>query len=468
MSLLVKRIAFFFSALVVFFACEDPTNIGEELEPQNQNFGVLFADTFTIRTSTVLIDSVRTSQSPYFLVGNYDDSKLGRVTAQSFLQARLNDAYSLGDNPQLESLQLILDYAYAYGDTNQVQELQVYRLTDSIRIYKDDKINAKTYYNFDRITYDASTPVGMATFQPRPYTPGDSLIIRLSDDLGQYLLSLNGNNADQFQQNFFGLTLAPGPATSNAVITGFTAATAFESLLRLNYRNAAGEARYYDFPVTRLWFNTIQSDRSNTPVAGLVNFYDALPSAATSEETYVQGGVGLMTKIEIPTLKALLDSDSGDATVNRVELLVEPAVGSVSAYAPAAPGLALYRADPQTGQLVRRSGFIIPLPRGFDPNPGPNSSPQLVGYDNTSNAYRFDITPVVQTYLFEQKKLSVEQRTSLAAYLTIPSASINTLYQQELVPASVSLEDTPNRLVIRSQANGANSIKLRVYYTRRK
>ncbi len=107
MNLLIRKLALCLSISALFLACEDPQDIGKDLQPQNQDFGVLFTDTVTVRTSTVLVDSVRTSISNYMLAGQYMDAKLGTVTAKTFFQARFSGSdttYILAESPVYDSL----------------------------------------------------------------------------------------------------------------------------------------------------------------------------------------------------------------------------------------------------------------------------------------------------------------------------------------------------------------------------
>ena len=70
---------------LLFCACERPEQIGFELQPQG-DVGVFFSDTFQVKTSTVLLDSIETINTTRLLLGAFEDPELGNVRAQSFFE----------------------------------------------------------------------------------------------------------------------------------------------------------------------------------------------------------------------------------------------------------------------------------------------------------------------------------------------------------------------------------------------
>ena len=80
------RNGIFASLILSFFitltACEDPQEIGSEVF--TQDIGVLYTDTLTVDASSILLDSVVTSNSDNLLVGSTIDPTFGLVKANSY------------------------------------------------------------------------------------------------------------------------------------------------------------------------------------------------------------------------------------------------------------------------------------------------------------------------------------------------------------------------------------------------
>ena len=446
MSFLIKRIAFFALLSFTFFSCEDPKDIGLDLEPGNQNFGVLFTEDLDVQTSTVLVDSVRTNTSPYFLAGRYQDQVLGTITAKSFLQVRYNiatDTLRLGDSPVVDSLVMILDYEYDYGNTGQPQNLFVHRLTDSLR--------RKVYYNYDKLSYEAS-PVGSLNFVAD--TKRDTLRLHLSKEFGDYLVSFSGKSETDFQRSFYGLALMGGETDNGAIIAPIITASSTATVLRLYYRNSASpDPKTYDFFLDGRNFNHIQSERTGA-LAGLQNPYDALPSANTGELSYVQAGIGLMTKIEFPDIQKL--REKGNIGINRAELVISPVEGTVVNTATPPPVLTLYGMGTDN-KLVGDSTFrYIPLLADF----ASTSIPNVSSYNSTKKNYTFPINNYINNLLYEPSATN-------GLFLSLPSVGFLSFNPSTFsLPATTPYyERSVDRLVLGSRKHPTNPVKLRVYYT---
>lgn len=311
--------------LLTSFGCETAsTDLGEELTVDKLS-GTLYIDTLTVRTSTVLVDSVVTSSSSYLLVGQYQDARLGTVTARSYLRLGLGSStFAPEATAQFDSLVLVLaPDTYRYGDTTQLQQLQVHRLQEALR-------PATTYYAFNSRTYEAP-PLGRRTFRAR--TGLGVLRIRLSDALGQELLTaglhreLNSNEA--LEARLPGLALVPATA-DNAALLRFTA-EAEGTLLRLYYHLPAAPDDPLSYSFTGesggRHFYQLEADRRATLLSTLTTTRQAVPSTQTAAETYIQGGLGLQTKVEVPYLLNLKNL-GGTWVLNSAQLTLETVTGT--------------------------------------------------------------------------------------------------------------------------------------------
>ena len=89
----IKKIIIWIPALCIYWLCitcsddSDNFTIGNDfLESETE---LRMIDTFTVKLSTVLIDSLPTSSIDSFLVGNYKDDIFGRVSCKSYFEVGL-------------------------------------------------------------------------------------------------------------------------------------------------------------------------------------------------------------------------------------------------------------------------------------------------------------------------------------------------------------------------------------------
>ena len=314
----------------LLFSCDPPGNIGvTPLTPVE----TLFTDTLTVRMSTVLADSVRTSNPDVFLAGRYVDPLFGTITASSFIRMSLGFQLDLGTTAVYDSLVLYTPYNYAYGDTLPAQTLAVHRIREVI-----DPL--KNYYNSSSLTYDP-TPLATKSFLAKPRSNG-SLRFRMPDDLGKELFALSGKTAGQTNAEFSKVLggIALIPSTKNTAVLGFQG-TDGALTMRLWYHTTT-DTTSKNFPfnavvalqsgTVRAGFNRVTADRSGTPLASLKPL-QPVPASSTGGRTYVQDALGIRTKIEIPYLTSL--AKNGPIAINRAELSIKPDLSAVQ------PGLAL-------------------------------------------------------------------------------------------------------------------------------
>ncbi|WP_185817078.1 DUF4270 family protein [Hymenobacter metallilatus] len=313
-------------------ACEVTGELTPDETDQVQS-GTVYVDTLTVRMSTVLVDSVPTSTSDYLLVGQVQDARLGTVTARSYLRLGLSGAFRPDADAQLDSLVLHLPPdTYRYGDTTQLQHLQVHRLTEALR-------PGTTYYAFNSRAYEAA-PLGTRAFRARGKLA--TIRVRLTDALGQELLRAGSGRQltsnDELNARLPGLALTPGTADNAALLRLLATSTSLQ--LQLYYHSPATPdvSTLYAFTAAAVnqHFYQLHADRRGSLLTALTTTRQSLPSARTAAETYLQGGLGLQTKVEIPYLLRLNEL-GGTWVINSAQLLVETVAGTESRNL-AAPG----------------------------------------------------------------------------------------------------------------------------------
>ncbi len=334
-----KNVACLLLSLVLLAACQEPGSIGADLAPKDDGPEVYYTDTATIRTSTVLLDSVATSGAALLLAGRYRDSRLGSVQAGTVTEFGFEGEPAVAEGVVYDSLVLSLDYAYSYGDTNQVQQLHVHPL--------DEALSAeKTYYNSDRVAY-RSAPLGSKTFTPRPGTRAP-LRIRLEDALGRALLDEleDGNFTEEaFKSLLKGVVVFPGGGDNGAIL-GFKAGSD-STVIRLHYHaddlSRKPETVAFKVKESSVRFNQLQSDRSGTLLAPLQRTRQALDAALTGDETFLLSGIGLVTRLDFPYLRKF--GELFPLGINRAELVVRPVGNSYNRQYPLPGRLDLFEVD---------------------------------------------------------------------------------------------------------------------------
>lgn len=131
-------------------SCDPANDIDLDLPNTNATTGTEYIDTLTVRTSTVLVDSVATTSASALLMGRYTDARLVTLTARGFARLGLTGGpFEPAATARYDSLVLVLAAdRYRYGDTTRTQEVSIHRLRQPLRA-------TTTYYAFSTLPYDA-------------------------------------------------------------------------------------------------------------------------------------------------------------------------------------------------------------------------------------------------------------------------------------------------------------------------
>jgi hypothetical protein len=279
------------------------------------------------------------------LTGAYADDKLGKITTAAYVDIApptwIPDVTAVFD-----SISLILNYdGYYYGDTTQVQKLVVRELSHVLtgRIRKDPYIYNDIPYSYfyqEGGLYNTSVTsvypevLGSVVYHPRP-TLKDSLRIRLKDKLGSTWLEMAKNSNDTivtqalFNEYFRGFKIDHEGASS--AVVGFNSATL---RIRIYYREIVTEGVYkntkVDFLIynSALQYNQIHADRSGTLLANMPSS-KPIASSLTGNESFIQSGAGVLTKIEFPYLSKIYENNP-NLIITQARLEIVPIVDASS------------------------------------------------------------------------------------------------------------------------------------------
>jgi len=425
---------------------------GDEITAFDQNnpddFMVLFSDTSTVTISTVRYDSVMTGGPDRMLVGRYVDPYLGKMVATAFLQPTAQSSISIPLEAVYDSLELSVQYyrdankqAYSYGDTTKLMNFSVHALTEDI-------LSKNVYYNVDKTPFD-SIPIGSISFYPRPFSNG-TLHIKLSDALGANIFTQAKANLITSNERWIeilkGVMITSKP-TDNGSVIGFQHVSD-STAIQLHYHTTGLDGitkGVVTFKNTAA-YNQILGDRSKTSLAALPNNRrNALPSALSGEKSFIQEGVGIMTRVDFPNIRSLKDTKY--SVSNRGFLRITPIKQSITHFFPAPPQLHVFLCDKNNaflGQLTNLQG-----------------SSAIVGsyvndLINNTEYYSFDVSGYITQIL---NSTAIENPGLM---LVTSALSLSSQYPE----ANLELSKGVRRLVIGSQKNTSDrGVKLELYYT---
>jgi hypothetical protein len=384
-------VSFFLVALALLTSCEKQPDLGQfglTNVSDNSNASVVVVDSSTIILSTVFVDSVASSATGYLQVGTYNDAYMGQVTSQAYLQIR--PPVNLPTlNPQLDfydSIGMAIFYRKAnpyYGDTTLPQTFEVHQVIDTL--YQLNLPSQTGWFSNNYLPIGPSLGSTTVTIAPNlPYTSqnaGDTVKIRMDDNLGQELYNMAYNKSDTlttlttFLNWFKGLCITPGAGEPGGTMYGF-----FDScLMRVYYRensNGASVTKSIDFTIynAAASWNYITSNRSGSPIANLVVPTNptqpppTTPSSATAHASYVDNVLGLTTKLTFPYLNSISQRPDYIGLL-RAQLTIVPVAGSFSTTWTLPPQVGVYATDLHnqllapifaTGSGTVQTGNVVP------------------------------------------------------------------------------------------------------------
>lgn len=274
------------------------------------SFELISWDTLTFKMSTIQIDSIATSSAERLLVGQYNHETLGQLEAKSYVQLSPLDVEdnSLPDDAVFQQMTFTLFYdRYSYGDTTQLMEIELFKVAEEIELDDDDFLYNFSSFDLALEADGTLNSIGTASLYPRPYTK-DSIEIEVDQVFSQSLFDLlvaDDVDRDVFLEFLEGIQVS---ATSSHAIVGFLPELGF-NLYYLDKSVIPTIERVIKFQpgTSDIIFNNIASDRTDTSLSELTS--DDLASSVSNNQSFIQAGMGLALKIELPYIKQILASD---------------------------------------------------------------------------------------------------------------------------------------------------------------
>jgi len=490
-----------FSAALLFATagCEDPNDLGVEL-PGTAPINTEYRD-YPVTASTILQTPIETLNSTHFLVGRVQDAKLGATVAKAFLNLQVT-APATGvtlpaqyTNPILDSVVVVAGFDQVYGSSAQPVSFDVYDLASPLdaqgtynsatsvplstnalalnrfsslsRTKVEQQINGlvakvQVLVNGVLTTVDSTTSVtvpdrtvrltlfrkAVGTLPAIPSTFAENVFAAIKD---------NNTTFSQAKLNSLwkGIALVPSANFSGSVV-GFN--RALENRVLFYYHVDGIDSTPVPYPLSfGNVTGTANAPRAYTqiqpvlsaPFDQLTDGTKSVAPSAPDQVTYMQEGLGLGTKLEIPGLAELVSNKEGLA-INRAELIV-PLKPYTSLVFPNPKQAVVYELD-ANNKILQRTINISQYERLIQAD---GANQQSVGstavasyYDlgPTNKYYSLSMTSYLQSYVYD---ILAGERP--AAFMLYPVVRYS----------SSALDLTLNRAVL-----DASNIKLRVYFSK--
>ncbi len=427
------------------WACEDPNRLSVSRVFSGNNLQTIYSDTFSVFTSTVQLDSFLTNNTSTFLLGRYNDERLGHLSASSYFEISYTGSFVQDFTSVFDSAVMVFPYTHTFsGDTTKLMTIKGYEVLEQMQIRNQPvgsiKLSAFNYGNgfFSNSSFARSTdPIFSGTVKLFPHT--DTLSIRVPDSFGRRWFQLAKHdstthifsNSSVFVNSFFRGMYVEADASTEACVAGFSAS---KFKLRFYFRrqvNGLLLPAHQDFTLydPQYQFNNIQYDRTGTKLSSLQPG-QGISSRLTDDVSYVQAGGGLVTRLDFPSVKSFFDNNPA-LSLNAAYLVVFPEAGTYPKNTLPPSQLQLYLTDDSNIPLT-------PLSTGGSAS---------ISYDyqyGINTQYTFDLF----SYLYGQIKSGTNFITPLL-----------------LAPGGNYMGTTSQRLYLADRIHPDTKIQLKIFYS---
>ncbi len=319
-------------------ACEkDPGTIGLDLMDEN-NLNTSYTDTLTVNAHAAFVDSLRTDESSYNVIGSFCDPVFGATTANIVAELWMTEnSPNFGTSPVADSMVVYLSYTgNYYGDTTALQQVKVYELDEDIEVDSSYYSNRPCAYKSEILADFTFTPSPRDSVMDPDGTMGTArLAIPLSTDFAARILEADTSNfADNptFSDFMRGLYIqfeeinSPGQG----------------SLLDVNLLDTRTEVILYyhnttdtsEFELKCSTYTPRYAQYMHNYSSGDAMFMQQIAGDTTlgAEMLYIQGLGGVKTAISIPGIE---DFSAAGTSINEAKLIME-VYNNDTTYAPPA------------------------------------------------------------------------------------------------------------------------------------
>ncbi|TSJ41543.1 DUF4270 family protein [Fluviicola chungangensis] len=358
-------------------------------------------DTFQLKTSSVLFDTLATDNQVYGTLGAYHDPKFGIVNASIYTQFSIAGSISMGTAPIVDSVVLSLNYGGYYGKLDP-QTFEVYQLADALHkdsVYKRNTVKATMGSNLVDPGSATQTPVtdgkviiADSDGDGNADTLNPQLRLKLSNALGQQFLDDMAADNPAFESSeaflssgyFKGLKINVADATPSngkGAVLYFNLGNA-QTKMTIYYKLAAepSVSRNVALIINSSCgdFNHVDIDNSGYHIA------DVLANPINGQSQFYSQSFNVIPKIELPTIKNV----PGKSVINNALLYLPIAYQTGNVYYPTQTFLLAYL-DGEDFTLIGYNGAVV-----------------TATYDNNQKAYVVDLRHYIQELVSGKKENS--------------------------------------------------------------
>lgn len=351
-------------------------------------------DTFQLKTTSILFDTLNTDNQIFGTVGALHDPKFGIVNASLYTQFTISGAINMDDSPMIDSVVLSLNYAGYYGNLDP-QTFEVYELEDTLSVTSDYKrTSTKTTTGIDLVdpasatqTPNTTAKVVLATDTATELNP--QLRLKLDNAFGQQFLDdmEAGNAAFTSSSNFLSSNYFKGlrinvantnPAKGKGAVLYFNLSSAQTKLTF--YYKLSGDTIPKEVALiingSCADFNHMDIDNSGYQIANV------LTNPINGQSQFYSQSFNSVPKIEFPTITNI----PSKSVINNALLYLPIAYHTSDVYYPTQTFRIAYRDE---------DGSFVFL--------GYNNSIISAEYDNNQKAFIFDLRHYFQELVSRKK-----------------------------------------------------------------
>ncbi len=374
------------ATFILLNACTDPAEVGLEIDPDRNKFGVFYTE-IPLSASQVFLDSTNTTNTGTLIAGSYSDSDFGSIDASGFT----NFGYAtirptLNEETDYDSLVLELRVNSLFGNRTTPKNIQVFRLTEDI-----SPLDSVVYFSQEEIAAE-NTPLGERSFNFTALV--DTLVrVKLDDALGAELFDRIKSNdptvaSDSTLKEYFkGVRIS----LNNNPEAVLTFSTSTETRLALYYSDSANatQSSAVAFTISRgKHFSQVLNDKSGSTFANVTESRQTYPPQNGLVAS--KSGIGLLAKVNFDNYFAFKDTVQ-NLVINRAEFAVGP-VNTFTANTTPFPVGVLYYVNEQN-EFLRDSlnGQFRSVQRDRS-DPRGITAPAQIEFDNDDRLYSVSIT----------------------------------------------------------------------------
>jgi hypothetical protein len=450
LTLPVKLATGLISILVLSASCEDPSNIGLELDPNSNQIGVFYQE-IPLTAAVVQPDSIFTLNTGYLLAGHDEDDFFGKTEAIAYSRLLLPDS--------LPRASARLDSVKFFFTVNGVLTRNI-NTPKTIRVHLlEEQIQDVQYFSFSQLR-----------FQQNPIISGTFNFVARQDTI----VSVRANNAfttklfedmkarTAFQNIFAFRNYFPGIAFTGVEEekTSFTMFSGNNTAFRFYYSYEGDTAsKQINIPTGRSTglarhFNQIKNDPTGTPTAQVVRKNVAYDLGGRVGS---KAGLGMLVRLNTAPLQAFLDTLS-NVTFNQVILKTGPLETNIASYLPIRTQV-MFFTNQTNNVLFRNDGSWLAVQPDnaphFDPitnEPAFSRNPSLLLHDTDKNIFNQSITGHVNAIY--RKRIPRHDLLLYPASINSQSPAIDQIIMQDMKGS------------LRQYVYNGNSTVLQIYYSR--